>query len=92
MRKYDGNIIGLATTAVKLGNKCSDLLPVRELSECDTVSIWKGEGVCSQFYVIIKFDLYLSVFINSNSVSLNDLRHRIFGNTKSIQNKKLTTN
>ena len=67
MRKYNGNIIGLTATAAKLGSKCSDLLPVRELSECDTVSLWKGEGVSSQFDVFIKFDLYLSVFAYSNS-------------------------
>ena len=70
-----------------------------------TVSLWKGEGVSSQFDVITKFVFYLSVFAYSNSEeskwmtavirflsilyggreateSLNDLRHRIFGNTK----------
>ena len=67
MRKYNGNIIGLTATAAKLGNKCSDLLPVHALSECDTVSLWKGECVSSQLGVIIKFDLFLSVFANSNS-------------------------
>ena len=31
------------------------------------VSVWKGESVSRLFYVIIKFDLDLSVFANSNS-------------------------
>ena len=79
----NGKIIDLTGTAEKLRNKCSDLLPVHALSECDTVS----------------FDLDLSVFANTNSEEskwmvvgicflfllygeLNDLRHRIIGNTK----------
>ena len=67
MRKYNGNIIGLTATAEKLGNKCLDLLPVPALSECDTVSLWKGEGADCQCDFIIRFDLYLSVLANSNS-------------------------
>ena len=47
MRKYNGKIIDITATAAKLGNKCSDLLPVRALSECDTVSYPHGKGMVS---------------------------------------------
>ena len=47
MRKYNVNIIGLTATVAKLGNKCSDLLPVCALSECDTVSYPYGMGKVS---------------------------------------------
>ena len=40
-------------TAAKLGNKCSDLLPVRALSECDTVSFPYGKGKVSAVNVIL---------------------------------------
>ena len=53
MRKYNGNIIHLTATAVKLGNKCSDLLPVHALSECDTVSYLYVTGKVSVVNVII---------------------------------------
>ena len=70
MRKYNGNIIGLTATAAKLGNTCSDLLPVRALFRMrhGIVSVWEGEGVSRQCDFIIRFDLYLSVLANSNSV------------------------
>ena len=44
MRKYNGNIIQLTATEAKLGNKCSDLLPIHALLECDTVSYPYGKG------------------------------------------------
>ena len=53
MRKYKGNIIGLTATAATLANKCSDLLPVRALSECDTVSYPYEKGKVSAVNVIL---------------------------------------
>ena len=53
MRKYNGNIIDLTATAAKLGNKCSDLLPVHALSECDTVSYPYVKGKVSAVNVIL---------------------------------------
>ena len=54
MRKYNGyNIIDLTSTAVKLGNKCSDLLPVHALLECDTVSYPYVKGKVSSVNVIL---------------------------------------
>ena len=47
MRKYNGKIIDITATAAKLGNKCSDLLPVHTLSECDTVLYPYGKGKVS---------------------------------------------
>ena len=44
MRKYSGKIIDLTP---KLGNKCSELLPVHALSECDTVSYPYEKGKVS---------------------------------------------
>ena len=44
MRKYNGKIIDAAATEAKIGNKCSYLLPVHALSECDTVSYPYGKG------------------------------------------------
>ena len=44
MRKYDGKVIDITATAAKLRYKCSDLLPVHALSECDRVSYPYGKG------------------------------------------------
>ena len=44
MRKYNGKIIDITEKAAMLGNKCSDLLPVHALSECDIVSYPYGKG------------------------------------------------
>ena len=50
---YYGNIIGLTATAANLGNSCSDILLVRALSECDTVSYPYGKGEVSAINVIL---------------------------------------
>ena len=52
-RKYNGNIIGLTEAEAQPGNKCSDLMPVRALSECDTVSYPYGKGKVSAVNVIL---------------------------------------
>ena len=44
MKKYNGKISDITATAAKLGYKCSDILPVHALSECDTVSYPYGKG------------------------------------------------
>ena len=44
MRKYNGKIIDITAIMAKLGNKCSALLPVHALPECDTVSYLNGKG------------------------------------------------
>ena len=43
MRKYNSKIIDITATAAKLGNKCSDILPVHALSECDMVTYPYGK-------------------------------------------------
>ena len=108
MRKYNGKIIDITTTVAKLGNKCSDILRVHALSGCDTVSYPYGKGMVVN--LMLKLDLDLSVFADSNSEegkwmaagicflsllywgnateSLNDLRYRIFSNTKESQKKQ----
>ena len=53
MRKYNSNIIGLTAIAAKLGNKCSDILPERVLSECDTISYPYGKDKMSAVNVIL---------------------------------------
>lgn len=44
MKKYDGKIIDVKATAVKLGEKCLDLLATHALSGCDRVSYPFGKG------------------------------------------------
>ena len=53
MRKYNGKISDITATAEKLGNKCSDLLPVHVLSECDTVSYPHGKGKLSAVNLLL---------------------------------------
>ena len=67
MRKYNGKIIDITATVAKLGNKCSDILPVHALSGCDTVSYPYGKGKVSVINLMLKLDLDLSVFADSNS-------------------------
>ena len=67
MRKYNGKIIDITATVAKLGNKCSDILPVHALSGCDTVSYPYGKGKVSVVNLMLKLDLDLSVFADSNS-------------------------
>ena len=106
MRKYNGNIIHLIATAAKLGNKCSDLLPVHAESyiidnhiclnclsrgKCEP-SIGCYYKVRSGFKCVCKFKFKMDAncccmggggggWVKATE-SLNDLRHRIFGNTK----------
>ena len=67
MRKYNGKIIDITTTLAKLGNKCSDILPVHVLSGCDTVSYPYGKGKVPVVNLMLKRDLGLSAFAESNS-------------------------
>ena len=67
MRKYNGKIIDITATVAKLVNKCSDILPVHALSGCDTVSYPYGQGKVSVVNLMLKLDLDLSVFADSNS-------------------------
>ena len=62
MRKYDGKIIDISATALKLGDKCFDLLAVHALSGCDTVSYPFGKGKISALNMLLKLDLNLQVF------------------------------
>ena len=45
MKKYDGKVFDIKATALKLGDKCFDLLAVRALSGCDTVSYFGSQLV-----------------------------------------------
>jgi len=62
MRKYDGKLIDITATALKLGDKCFDLLAVHALSGCDTVSYPFGKGKISALNLLLELDLNLRVF------------------------------
>ena len=62
MRKYDGKIIDIKATALKLGDKCFDLLAVHAQSGCDTVLYPFGKGRFSALNLLLKLDLNLQVF------------------------------
>ena len=62
MRKYDGKVIDINATALKLGDKCFDLLAVHALSGCDTVSYPFGKGKVSALNLLLDLDLNLQVF------------------------------
>jgi len=62
MRKYDGKVIDIKATALKLGDKCFDLLAVHALSGCDTVSYPFGKGKINALNLLLKLDLNLQVF------------------------------
>ena len=63
MRKYNGKIIDITATEAKLGNLCSDPLPVHVLSECDTVLYPDGQGKVSAVNLMLNFDLDLSKYV-----------------------------
>ena len=60
-------IIYIAATVVKLGNKCSDLLPVHALLGCDTVLYLYRKGKVLAVNLMVKYVLDLSMFADSNS-------------------------
>ena len=80
MRKYNGETIDITVTAAKLENKCSYLLPVHALIECETISYPYGKG---------KVSVVNLMYGGKATESLNDLRNRIFGNTKEPTNKNV---
>ena len=67
MRKYNGGSIDNKTRVTKLENKCSDSLSVQAHSVCDTVSYPYGKWKVSAVNLMLRFDLDLSVFADSNS-------------------------
>ena len=54
-------------TVTKLENKCSNIFPLHTLSGCDTISYPCGKGKVSAVNLMIKYDLDLSMFADSNS-------------------------
>ena len=62
MKKYDGKVIDINATALKLDDKCFDLLAIHALSGCDTVSYPFGKGKVSAVNLLLKSDLKLKVF------------------------------
>ena len=64
MRKYNGQVIDINATALKLGNKCLDLLAAHAISGCDTVSYPFGKGKTTAINLVLKNDLNLQQFSN----------------------------
>ena len=69
MKKYYDKIIDITATVAKLGNKCSDLLPLHPLSGCDTLSFPYGKGRVSAINLMLMLDLDLSVFTDNSEES-----------------------
>jgi len=62
MKKYDGKVIDINATALKLKDKCFDLLAIHALSGCDSVSYPFGKGKVSAINLHLKSDLKLEIF------------------------------
>lgn len=62
MKKYDGKVIDINATALKLKDKCFDLLAIHALSGCDSVSYPFGKGKVSAINLLLKSDLKLEIF------------------------------
>lgn len=62
MKKYDGKVIDINATALKLKDKCFDVLATHALSGCDSVSYPFGKGKVSAINLLLKSDLKLEIF------------------------------
>ena len=71
MRKYDGKVIDIEATALKLGDKCFDLSVVHALSVCDTVSYPFGKGEISAINMLLILDLNLGVFTDPEAETVD---------------------
>ncbi len=67
MRKYDGKVIDIKETAIKLGDKCLDLLAMHALSGCDTVSYPFEKGKLTAINLLLKSKLQLHAFVDPNT-------------------------
>lgn len=65
MRKYNNKVIDINATVSRLGDKCYDLLAVHALSGCDTVSFPFGKGKTSAINAMLKCELNLKSFTDS---------------------------
>ena len=57
MEKWDGTVLDIHATVVKLGEKCSQLPGMHALSGCDTVSYPYGKGKKSALKVLMNNDI-----------------------------------
>ena len=57
MEKWDGMVLGVHATVVKLGDKCGQLPGMDALSGCDTVSYPYGKGNKSALKVLMNHDI-----------------------------------
>ena len=64
MKKYNGQIIDIKATALKLGDKCLDLLAAHALSSCDTVSYPFGKGKMTAINLLLKSNVTLHAFVD----------------------------
>ena len=64
MKKYNGQIIDIKATALKLGDKCLDLLAAHVLSGCDTVSYPFGKGKMTAINLLLKSNVTLHAFVD----------------------------
>ena len=53
MEKWDGTVLDIRATVVKLGDKCGQLPGMHTLSGCDTVSYPYGKGKKSALKVLM---------------------------------------
>ena len=75
--KYDGKVIDINATALKLGNKSFDLLAVHALSGCDTVSYPFGKWMISALNLLLKLDLNLQVFTEPDAEEVDWMKAQI---------------
>ncbi len=49
MKTFDGPVIDINASALKLGEECKDLLAVHVLTGCNyQLPIWKGKDFCTE--------------------------------------------
>ena len=56
MKKFTGSIIDINATALKLGDKCFQLLPLHAATGCDSVSYAFGKGKAAAVKLLLKSD------------------------------------
>ena len=67
MKKFNGKVIDINATAMKLGDRSLNLLAMHALSGCDTVSYPFGKGKVSALNVVLDRDIGLQVFADPSA-------------------------
>ena len=88
LKLFDGKTIDINATAMALGDKCTQLLPMHAITGCESVSYPFGKGKVSSLKVIMDSDdLEIEVFGESNAtmsdvmctVGVSDVRSSLRG-------------